>query len=179
MKKFNKKKITARAAILAVVGTIMFGSGVAFAATALLNWNGTDDMTKAGIYIDQVTNKVIKLEGEKDTVSSSNKELQKENEQLGKDKVNLEKEITKLEKEIEKLRQEVASKDEGWTQKDQQIVELNNRIIELNNQLILKENDIEHLTRELQRANEAAQTVGSKVDAAYDKLNEAGINIWN
>lgn len=145
-----KKKKTFKAVALALVATLLFGTGIAFAAN-FLNWTGSDTMTKTGIFIDQITNKVIKVEEQK---------------------ADLEKEKAELEKEVEELKKELEDKgDEGWTEKDDIIVDLNNQIIE-------KQNEIEHLKRELTRANDAANVIQNKLDDAYKKLEEKGINIW-
>lgn len=210
MKKKSKKLLKVGA--FALAGTMFFGGGTALAASALLNWTGSDSMKNAGIYIDQVTDKVIAVEGEKNTLTTTNKELQKQNEQLSKDKTNLNKEITKLEKEIEKLRAEVDKKQEGSQKKEQQIAELNKQVDELNKQIadinkqiadhnrqiddlnrqiddlneqiddlnkqiVTKQSDVDYLTEELKKANEAAKTIDGKLNAAYDKLEKAGIDI--
>lgn len=153
----KKKKTFKKTIAGTVVALILFGTG-AYAATQLLNWTGSDIMVQAGIFIEQVTNKLIKSEGEKDQAIT--------------DKDQLEDQIRDLENEIGRLEQELQGKEEGWTQKDQEIIDLKNEIIS-------KQNDIDHLTRELQRANDAANEIKNKLDNANSKLNEKGINIWN
>lgn len=151
MKKQGKKTISVVACSL--VAVVIFGTGVAYAATTLLNWNGSGALTSAGIFIEQSTQKII-------DVTNQNKSLTKE-------KAALEKEIESLRKELED-----ASKEEGWTEKDQQIVDLRNEIIS-------KENEVAHLTRQIEAANQAASDVQSKLDHAYEQLESAGISIWN
>ena len=169
MKKQQKKRTASKVAAGAIVGVLLFGTG-AYAASVLLNWTGSDTMVQTGIFLDQVTSKLIKSEGEKnqaiidkDTISS--------------EKAELEKEIEDLKEQIKDLEDEIANGDsntgeDGWTEKDQQIVDLNNQLIE-------KQNDVAHLTRELQRANEAAEAIQTKLDNAKSRLEAEGINIWN
>lgn len=168
----NQKKKSKKAKIVAgvVVGSLLISS-CAFAATVLLNWTGEQTMVQTGIFIEQVTNKLIKTNTEKNQAV------------LDKDAITAEK--TELEKEIEDLKEQIKdleannpgnnpgnNPDEGWTDKDQQIVDLNNQLIE-------KQNEVDHLTRELQRANDAAIVIQGKLDTANSKLTEAGINIWD
>lgn len=151
MKKRSKRLIKVSAVVL--VSTIMFCSGVAYAATALLNWTGRSAMTNAGLYIEQSAEKIIKQS--------------KLNDTLTKEKAELEKEIERLTQELEDARAE-----EGWTEKDQQIVDLKNEIIS-------KQNEVNHLTQQLEMANTAADEIQEKIDRANEKLEAAGINIWN
>lgn len=169
-KKKTKKKVV-KIASLAILGVMLFSTGV-LAASKLLNWTGNQTMVDAGIFIEQVTNKLIKSEGEKKQAISDKDAANSEKEIIENEKNQLEEEIKKLEEEIEKLKEEVANKEEGWTEKDQQIIDLNNQLIE-------KQNDVDHLTRELQRANEAAEVIQVKLDVAKNKLDENEINIWN
>lgn len=161
MKKNQKvRKITIKVLAVSISGLLLFGSG-AYAVTQLLNWTGDQTMVSAGIFIDQVTKKLVKNET---------------------NKVELEKEIEDLKQQIKDLEDEINNSndsDEGWTEKDQQIIDLNNQLIEKENQLISKQNDVEHLTRELQRANSTAITIQEKLDNSNAVLEQNGINIWN
>lgn len=166
MKKQQKKK-SAKIAALAIAGVLLFGTGV-YAATALLNWTGAQTMVETGIFLDQVTNKLIKSENEKNQAII-------ENDTIINQKVELEKEIEDLKEQIKDLEDQIANNggsDEGWTEKDQQIVDLNNQLIE-------KQNQVDHLTRELQKANDAATVIQEKLDDAKSRLESKNINIWN
>lgn len=161
MKKNQKaRKTTIKVLAVSISGLLLFGSGI-YAATQLLNWTGDQTMVSVGIFIDQVTKKLVKNET---------------------NKVELEKEIEDLKQQIKDLEDEINNSndsDEGWTEKDQQIIDLNNQLIEKENQLISKQNDVEHLTRELQRANSTAITIQEKLDNSNAVLEQNGINIWN
>ena len=161
MKKNQKvRKTTIKVLAISISGLLLFGSG-AYAVTQLLNWTGDQTMVSVGIFIDQVTKKLVKNET---------------------DKIELEKEIEDLKQQIKDLEDEINNSndsDEGWTEKDQQIIDLNNQLIEKENQLISKQNDVEHLTRELQRANSTAITIQEKLDNSNAVLEQNGINIWN
>ena len=161
MKKNQKvRKTTIKVLAVSISGLLLFGSG-AYAVTQLLNWTGDQTMVSVGIFIDQVTKKLVKNET---------------------NKVELEKEIEDLKQQIKDLEDEINNSndsDEGWTEKDQQIIDLNNQLIEKENQLISKQNDVEHLTRELQRANSTAITIQEKLDNSNAVLEQNGINIWN
>lgn len=170
MKKSRKKLL--KTSVLVVAGAIVFGSGVAFASSVLLNWTGGDAMIRAGIYIDQATQKLIKTSGEKDNLAQEKAELETEIEDLNK-------EVEDLNREINDLKDQVSNKDEGWTEKDQQIIDLNNQIINKNNEIAQKQNDIEHLTRQLEAANAAAAEINRKVENAENLLTQNDINIWN
>lgn len=166
MKKQQKKKST-KVATLAVASVLLFGTGV-YAATSLLNWTGAETMTETGIFLDQITNKLIKSEGEKNQAVI-------DKDTITNQKTELEKEIEGLKEQIKNLEDQIASNggsDKGWTEKDQQIVDLNNQLIE-------KQNEVDHLTRELQRANNAADVIQEKLDNAKSRLESENINIWN
>lgn len=150
--KFRGKRLI-KVSVIVFAATIMFCSGVAYAATALLNWTGARAMTNAGIYIEQSAEKIISTTNLNDT--------------LTKEKAELEKQIASLRQQLED-----AKSEEGWTEKDQQIVDLNNQIIS-------KQNEINHLNQQLQAANTAADEIQGKLDEANQKLEAAGINIWN
>ena len=161
MKKNQKVRKTAiKVLAVSISGLLLFGSG-AYAVTQLLNWTGDQTMVSVGIFIDQVTKKLVKNETDKNQITI--------------EKIELEKEIKDLEDEINNSN----DSDEGWTEKDQQIIDLNNQLIEKENQLISKQNDVEHLTRELQRANSTAITIQEKLDNSNAVLEQNGINIWN
>ena len=175
MKKNQKaRKTTIKVLAVSISGLLLFGSG-AYAATKLLNWTGDQTMVSVGIFIDQVTKKLVKNETDKNQITI--------------EKIELEKEIEDLKQQIKDLEDEINNSndsDEGWTEKDQQIIDLNNQLIEKQNQLIEKENqliskqnDVEHLTRELQRANSTAITIQEKLDNSNAVLEQNGINIWN
>ena len=167
MKKQQKKKKITKVAGLSVAGVLLFGTGV-YAATALLNWTGAETMTETGIFLDQVTNKLIKSENEKNQAVV-------DKDAIANEKTELEKEIEDLKEQIKDLEDQIANgggSDEGWTEKDQQIVDLNNQLIE-------KQNEVDHLTRELQRANDAANVIQEKLDNAKSRLESENINIWN
>ena len=168
MKKNQKvRKTTIKVLAVSISGLLLFGSG-AYAATQLLNWTGDQTMVSVGIFIDQVTKKLVKNETDKNQITI--------------EKIELEKEIEDLKQQIKDLEDEINNSndsDEGWTEKDQQIIDLNNQLIEKENQLISKQNDAEHLTRELQRANSTAITIQEKLDNSNAVLEQNGINIWN
>ena len=168
MKKNQKvRKTTIKVLAVSISGLLLFGSG-AYAATKLLNWTGDQTMVSVGIFIDQVTKKLVKNETDKNQITI--------------EKTELEKEIEDLKQQIKDLEDEINNSndsDEGWTEKDQQIIDLNNQLIEKENQLISKQNDVEHLTRELQRANSTAITIQEKLDNSNAVLEQNGINIWN
>lgn len=168
MKKNQKiRKTTIKVLAVSISGLLLFGSG-AYAATKLLNWTGDQTMVSVGIFIDQVTKKLVKNETDKNQITI--------------EKIELEKEIEDLKQQIKDLEDEINNSndsDEGWTEKDQQIIDLNNQLIEKENQLISKQNDVEHLTRELQRANSTAITIQEKLDNSNAVLEQNGINIWN
>lgn len=153
----KNKKPFKKIVVGTALGVMLFGTGV-YATTMLLNWTGSDIMVQAGIFIDQVTNKLIKSEEEKNKALTDQKELENQ--------------IKDLEDEIKQLEEEIQGKEDGWAEKDQQIIDLRNEIIS-------KQNDIDHLTRELQRANDAADEIKNKLDNANSKLKEKEINIWN
>ena len=168
MKKNQKvRKTTIKVLAVSISGLLLFGSGI-YAATQLLNWTGDQTMVSVGIFIDQVTKKLVKNETDKNQITI--------------EKTELEKEIEDLEQQTKDLEDEIINSndsDEGWTEKDQQIIDLNNQLIEKENQLISKQNDVEHLTRELQRANSTAITIQEKLDNSNAVLEQNGINIWN
>lgn len=168
MKKNQKvRKTTIKVLAVSISGLLLFGSGI-YAATQLLNWTGDQTMVSVGIFIDQVTKKLVKNETDKNQITI--------------EKIELEKEIEDLKQQIKDLEDEINNSndsDEGWTEKDQQIIDLNNQLIEKENQLISKQNDVEHLTRELQRANSTAITIQEKLDNSNAVLEQNGINIWN
>ena len=168
MKKNQKvRKTTIKVLAVSISGLLLFGSGI-YAATQLLNWTGDQTMVSVGIFIDQVTKKLVKNETDKNQITI--------------EKTELEKEIEDLKQQIKDLEDEINNSndsDEGWTEKDQQIIDLNNQLIEKENQLISKQNDVEHLTRELQRANSTAITIQEKLDNSNAVLEQNGINIWN
>lgn len=168
MKKNQKvRKTTIKVLAVSISGLLLFGSGI-YAATQLLNWTGDQTMVSVGIFIDQVTKKLVKNETDKNQITI--------------EKTELEKEIEDLKQQIKDLEDEINNSndsDEGWTEKDQQIIDLNNQLIEKENQLISKQNDVEHLTRELQRANNTAITIQEKLDNSNAVLEQNGINIWN
>lgn len=168
MKKNQKvRKTTIKVLAVSISGLLLLGSG-AYAATKLLNWTGDQTMVSVGIFIDQVTKKLVKNETDKNQITI--------------EKIELEKEIEDLKQQIKDLEDEINNSndsDEGWTEKDQQIIDLNNQLIEKENQLISKQNDVEHLTRELQRANSTAITIQEKLDNSNAVLEQNGINIWN
>ena len=168
MKKNQKaRKTIIKVLAVSISGLLLFGSG-AYAATKLLNWTGDQTMVSVGIFIDQVTKKLVKNETDKNQITI--------------EKIELEKEIEDLKQQIKDLEDEINNSndsDEGWTEKDQQIIDLNNQLIEKENQLISKQNDVEHLTRELQRANSTAITIQEKLDNSNAVLEQNGINIWN
>ena len=168
MKKNQKvRKTTIKVLAVSISGLLLFGSGI-YAATQLLNWTGDQTMVSVGIFIDQVTKKLVKNETDKNQITIEKKEKKKEIEDLKQ-------QIKDLEDEINNSN----DSDEGWTEKDQQIIDLNNQLIEKENQLISKQNDVEHLTRELQRANSTAITIQEKLDNSNAVLEQNGINIWN
>lgn len=151
MKKQGKKILSVVA--VSLIAAVVFGSGVAYAATKLLNWNGAGAMVNAGIFIEQSAEKII-------NITNQNKNLTNE-------KAALMEEIKSLKQQIED-----GKREEGWTEKDQQIVDLNNQIIE-------KQNEVNHLIQQIEAANSAASEIQSKLDSAYAKLESEGINIWN
>ena len=167
--KNSKKRTATKVAAVAIAGVLLFGTG-AYAATKLLNWTGNQTMVETGIFLDQVTNKLIKSEGEKNQAIA-------DKDSITSEKTELEKEIENLKEQIKDLEDEIANGN--WNEKDQEIVDLKNQLIEKENELISKQNDIEHLTRELQRANEAADVIQGKLDNAKSRLESEGINIWN
>lgn len=160
MKKTKKKRTATKVASGAIIGVMLFGTGV-FAATQLLNWTGGQTMSETGTFLDQITNKLIKSEKEKNDAIA--------------DKGQLEDQIKDLEDQIANG----GGNNGDWTEKDQEIIDLNNQLIQKDNELIAKQNDIERLTEELQKANSAATVIQTKLDDAKSRLDAEGINIWN
>ena len=82
MKKNQKVRKTAiKVLAVSISGLLLFGSG-AYAVTQLLNWTGDQTMVSVGIFIDQVTKKLVKNETDKNQITIEKIELEKEIEDL-------------------------------------------------------------------------------------------------
>ena len=76
MKKQGKKVISVVAIVL--IAAAVFGTGVAYAATTLLNWNGSSAMVHAGIFIEQSAEKIVNITNQNKNLTEEKAALEEE-----------------------------------------------------------------------------------------------------
>ena len=143
-----------------IVGVLCIGLSVT--ASVLMNWTGAQSVVETKQFITTATDKIIAQENLVNKLKQEKTELEDRLEELENN--NNQSPDGSLTEEIEDLRQ--------------QIIDKNNQIVDLENQIISKQNDIEHLLRELTRANTEVAEQKAILDECLTRLEDAGINLY-